>query len=385
MKVGIYIGHIDPQEGGGFTFQHSILTALSNIKGHYHQFVILHRSKVGSSYQFPHLSIAPEESRVNKVKQRIKKSFKKKLESQIDIVIKQNDIDLVWFPTYQFEPVCVPYIFTVWDLQHRLQPFFPEVTQNGQWETRENFYTEALKKASFVLTGTDRGIEEIHLFYQVHRDRIRKLPHPVPSVKEVTSVSIQHLIPDEILGKYIFYPAQFWPHKNHIRILEALHQLKTQHNILLPLVLVGSDKGTKEYLQKKAIDLDIEKQIRFLGFVSREELVTLYREAYALVYASLFGPENLPPLEAFALGCPGIVSDVPGAREQYGDAAFYFNPLNAIELANSLRNFMTEDMQRKKLIEKGLVRSLQYTSTDYANDILKIVDEMASYQITWKN
>src|SRR6202795_4272080 len=95
------------------------------------------------------------------------------------------------------------------------------------------------------------------------------------------------------------------------------------------LVFTGSDKplfnyakqGNQSFVQERAHDLSLPDQVIFAGFVSREDLIGLYQQALALVYPSFFGPENLPPLEAFALGCPVIVARISGSREQFADAA----------------------------------------------------------------
>ena len=60
--------------------------------------------------------------------------------------------------------------------------------------------------------------------------------------------------------------------------------------------------------------------------MKRPELIALYRHALALTFVSYFGPDNLPPLEAFALGCPVITSAIEGVDEQLGNAALYVNP-----------------------------------------------------------
>ena len=64
---------------------------------------------------------------------------------------------------------------------------------------------------------------------------------------------------------------------------------------------------------------------RSVGLVSKEEVVALYKNAYALAYASYFDPDNLPPLEAMALNCPVICSGTNGMKEQLRDCALFFN------------------------------------------------------------
>src|SRR6202008_1593978 len=106
----------------------------------------------------------------------------------------------------------------------------------------------------------------------------------------------------ELRKNYLFYPAQVWSHKNHVNLLLAAAALKREHQIDLPVVFVGSNKGNEEYGRQFAAQLQPSMEVAFLGFVPLEDLVALYRGAFALAYVTFFGPENLPPLEAFALG-----------------------------------------------------------------------------------
>jgi glycosyltransferase involved in cell wall biosynthesis len=381
MRIGVYLGNINPHDGGGFVFQHEILKGLQALDTAPHRFILFYRGTNAPMYNLQAVRI--QRPQFFRLKSALKRSLRKTYLTYVNHLLNEYKIDLVWFPTYQFEPVDLPYIFTVWDLQHRLQPFFPEVSRNHQFESRENLYNSALKRASFVLTGTDRGAQEISIFFQVHPERIRKLPHPVPSIASLQPGSLSEILPIDIIGKYLFYPAQFWPHKNHIVILEALLQLKKK-DIKVPLVLVGSDKGTVNYLKNKIADSGLTGQVYFLGFLSSELIAALYKHALALIYPTLFGPENLPPLEAFAMGCPAIVSEVPGSREQYGNAAAYFNPLSAASLTEQIEKLMKNELWRQELIANGYKKASGYSAHRYINDLIKIIDEFSLYRRTWE-
>src|SRR5207249_1118380 len=86
----------------------------------------------------------------------------------IERFISDSNIDLVWFLHPANVPVPVPYLATVWDLQHRRQPFFPEVSTTGwTWEAREVAYRSSLPRAARIITGTKAGKDEIVAFYGV--------------------------------------------------------------------------------------------------------------------------------------------------------------------------------------------------------------------------
>jgi len=356
MRVGIYLGNFDPTEGGGYSFQYSILQQLAASNHSSFTFTVFYYGK--SAVNINGLrSIAIRESYNTRVIRKTKKLANKETKSGLQNAIEKEKIDIVWFTSFSFESVNVPYLYTVWDLQHRLQPYFPEVTLNGQWESREKMYQQALGKASIVLTGTEAGKKELMQFYGIPEKRIRKLLHPTPGLDNVSYADISTLIPANIFGKYLFYPAQFWPHKNHVRILMALKELKENNNMIIPAVFCGSDKGNIDYIKQKGTQWGLKDQLHFLGFVSQEELVALYKNAMALVFPTFFGPENLPPLEAFSLGCPVIASAVEGANEQLGDAALFFDPIDHSGLSKLIIRFKDDSSLAAQLKEKGLKRA----------------------------
>src|SRR5262249_14758756 len=64
----------------------------------------------------------------------------------------------------------VPYLVVVWDLQHRRHPFFPEVSSRGEWQRREDFFSQVLRRAVYVVTGTGINKKEVQMFYGVPKD-----------------------------------------------------------------------------------------------------------------------------------------------------------------------------------------------------------------------
>jgi glycosyltransferase involved in cell wall biosynthesis len=145
---------------------------------------------------------------------------------------------------------------------------------------------------------------------------------------------------------------------------------------------VGSDKGYLDHVRALARDAGVLDRVRFLGFVETDELVALYRGAHALVYLSFFGPENLPPLEAFALGCPVVQSDVPGARDQLGDAALFVAPTDAAAVADAVRRCESEDV-RAKLVDAGRTRAAGLTADGYVRGVLDFLDDFEPVRSCW--
>jgi len=396
MKIGVYLTGYEPQSGGGYTFESDLFAEL-----------LLHVNSVGSE-RF--CLIVPEENVTPKflellppslqvVKVRTKRfmgrflallasecSFYRahsKSLSPLDRAAKSVGIDFIWFLAAGNHRTDIPYLTVVWDLQHRATPWFPEFSAKGMWDRRELNHRSFLQRAAAIITGTEQGKIELKKYYEIDEEKILLLPHPTPSfalkageAKEDVSLNLG------VEGRYILYPAQFWPHKNHINLLEAMDIYIKNGGPALTLVCVGSDKGNREFVEQAAKKLDIENFIKFLGFVSRAQLIALYKNAVALTYASYCGPENLPPLEAFAIGCPVLASNIPGAKEQFGDAAILFSPENPEEIALKIRILVEDDELRSSLIARGRIRAEQWTTKEY---ITKAVSYLNKFSHTRKN
>ena len=121
----------------------------------------------------------------------------------------------------------------------------------------------------------------------------------------------------------------------------------------------------------------------YRGFVSEEELASIYSAAFALVFASAVGPDNLPPLEAMSLGCPVVTADVPGAREEFGDAALYFSVTDEYELVEQLLQ-LREKGRREDLIQKGDNRARSHQAADYARTMVGVLDEFSRLARNWE-
>jgi len=303
-------------------------------------------------------------------------------------IVLSSGVEIIWNLTpFTCITMEIPYITVVWDLQHRLQPYFPEVSAKGVWSRRERHHADVCRRASVVIAGTEAGKAEIEYFYQVPGNRIKILPHPTPGFA-LDSASGDGA---EVLNKYglpkgyLLYPAQFWSHKNHAGLLLAAQVLRDKYNLVFPLVFAGSDKGNYKHIKEVADTLNLSAQIYFLGFVPQEDLIGLYRNAFALTYVTFFGPENLPPLEAFALGCPVIASNVQGAEEQLSDAAILVDPKDPNEIASAVKALYEDVTWRQTLIQRGLKRARRFTGEDFVNGILSVLDDFERVQRCWSN
>jgi glycosyltransferase involved in cell wall biosynthesis len=394
MKVGVFLEDFSPDVGGGYTIQEDIFRALIDlIDETTHSFVLFCRrpesfrsfltnprlEAVGFPGNLGQRVFARAQSGLNSLMEN------RKRQTRLEQLCKESGVEFMWFVGAEAVQIDLPYMAIVWDLQHRLQPWFPEVSSDGTWRQRETFYGEYLRRATFIIAGAEAGRLEIERFYQVTSNRIKILPHPTPAFtltakpSDVESVLKKY----ELKSNYLFYPAQFWSHKNHVNLLLAAAALKRDHQLDLPVVFVGSNKGNQDYVREFASRLQPPVDVSFLGFVPLEDLVALYRGAFALSYVTFFGPENLPTLEAFALGCPVVASDVSGAREQLGDAALFVDPRDPNQIAAAIKQLHDDDNLRRTLIDKGRARAERWTAKDFVRGVFAAFDEFEPVRRCW--
>jgi glycosyltransferase involved in cell wall biosynthesis len=371
MRVGVYVPDWGSQMGGAHVFLRDVVGALVSEPGA-HQFHVIYGGREAPAWSAGlDLERLPTSASL--------------FESTLELTATRLALDLVWFLAPESQPVSLPYFATVWDLEHRNQPFFPEVSVTGwTWEQRELHYRSVLPRAACVIVGTEEGKRQVERYYAVPQSNIEVVRFPTPSFSpEELTGDPRALVAGDVQAPYLFYPAGCWPHKNHVVLLRALKRLIERDGLDLQLVLTGADHGNLAHVLETAAEIGVAERVRWLGFVSRRTLVTLYRESVALVYPSFFGPDNLPPLEAFALGCPVLTAALPGTAELYGDAAILLNPTDEEAWAGAVLGLMRDPRRATDLRERGLARNGLSTPSGYLRAISARLDALEPVRSCW--
>ena len=231
----------------------------------------------------------------------------------LERALERHAVDLVYFvaPSALARDLeRTNFIVTVWDLCHRDAPEFPEVRDDREFERRERYYSEVLPKAVAVFVDSEIGTSNVVRRYAIDADRVHVMrsspaPHTPDSDTSPTGQIVDIKSSYGVDGDYIFYPAQFWAHKNHVYIVRALRLLQEQHGVRLHAIFAGGDAGgTLAHVRALAQAVGLGDCVHFAGFVPGRHIPELYRQALALVMPTYFGPTNLPPLEALKYGTP---------------------------------------------------------------------------------
>jgi len=395
MKVGVVLPNISAEVGGGHTFEKEVFTSfLEEARLSTHDYTVfsnsfsIEKTISKSNLLNVHFVKHPPPGLIQRGVRGIffiLGHIFPRLSNRNESVYRKYQIDVMLFFSPLHPPIDLPYVTTVWDLEHRKQPWFPEVSNRGVWYNRERGYSNTLGRASFIITGTECGKEEIIRFYNIPPNRIRVIPYPTPrfALNNMNTETTNVARKSGISGEYLFYPAQFWAHKNHINLLYSLKLLHEEYDIKLSLVLVGSDKGNLTYVQRMIVELGLSNYVHILGFVNQDNLVDLYKNALALTFVSFFGPDNLPPLEAFALGCPVVAARIPGAEEQLGDAALLVDPKKPEEIAHAIYLLHSDKNLRDQLTRKGFNRAAGWKGDDYIREVFSLLNEFEGVRRCW--
>ena len=387
MKVGIVIGNTRPEDGGANSLLGTIRNEIKqsdDMDGI--EFVYLYSGGAKRAYKtFSDGSCYVNVVKVSMFRHLCGKVFQKLFglaykDFRLNVIGKKESIDLFYFSSPVKFDIEYPYIYTVWDLGHRRIPCFPELSRTGWlWQRREDVYQSMLYRASYVITGNEEGKKEILENYPMPADKVRVSYFPVASFCRGEEQK-----PAFMTDKpYFFYPAQFWPHKNHIVILDALEILAKKHDLKPAVYLTGSEKGNKAYIQSEIERRALSAQVKITGFVSDEELKYLYTHATGMIFASLMGPNNMPPIEATYLGCPVIITDLNGHKEQLQGTALYFNGYKPEELAEHMHTLLTDVNARSAIIKKEKMLGEQFGKVNYFAEIKKIIKEFSLIRRTW--
>lgn len=288
------------------------------------------------------------------------------LQSRLEFVgplektLVKRGADLAYFLTQSSTSAALQYlnyITTVFDLCHRDTPEFPEIRSFGRFQGLERHFNSNLSSCVLIITESELLTERVSQRYGIDRDRCLAMPMSPASFLETKHESDKSkiLLKYQLDEEYFFYPAQFWAHKNHIRILEALVVLR-ESGFKPLMVFCGGNQGNLAFIEDYVERHMLREQVRFLGFVPGEDMRGLYEGSIALVMPTYFGPTNLPPLEAWMLGKPLIYSS--HLKEQAGEAAIYVDPDDIHQLVEAFK-ICTEPQTVSRLVAAGTLRLQQ--------------------------
>lgn len=394
-KIGLFL-FSEPYGGGAFQYSQSILQAALCLPQNEYEVIVACTENTWKS-QLPSNSIKVLQLKrlgllwkllsgrlwlLSGIPLPLLRKYSHLLNSAIPKILKE-DCALWIFPSQDTWSYLLPVksLSTIHDLMHRYEKRFPEVSGSLNFHKRERHYKNVCRYSQGILVDSEVGKRQVIDSYAVNKEFIHVMPYIAPPyVYEEDNFSksdFEYSLP----AKFFFYPAQFWKHKNHEQLVRATGYLRNK----LPdikIVFAGSQKNAYDDVRSLVSNSSLADNILFLGYILDQDMVSIYRRARALIMPTYFGPTNIPPLEAFALGCPVAISNIYGMPEQVGDAALLFDPSNTHEIADVMYRLWTDDSLCISLSEKGRKRAALWNNLTFQRrfaDIIKLVLENERY------
>lgn len=203
--------------------------------------------------------------------------------------------DVIHFPFQNFVVCSIPAIYNPHDLQHLHYPQF-FTPQTIAW--RERIYPAGCHFARTVVVGSHWVKQDVVRHYQMDPQKIQVIPwaaptqaYPIPSAEFLEAMKDRYCLH----VPFALYPAMTWEHKNHLRLLEALANLRDQEGLAVNIVCTGFRQPDHwPRIEEKMEKLNLNNQVKFLDLVPPAELRAIYKLAQFVVVPTLFEASSIP-------------------------------------------------------------------------------------------
>ena len=269
-----------------------------------------------------------------------------------------------------------PFAMTIHDLQERYYPENFSVAQRV-WRRLSNRLLS--RAATRVLCESAHVRDDIVNFLGIADSKIAIIPAPPVSAflpehldaRALQGAAARLELPDQ----FLFYPAQFFPHKNHLRLIEAFALVGRQYPECR-LFLTGQARYEYQKVMARVAELGLADRVIHLGYVDTSLLAAVYARATLVVIPTLFESISIPAYEAFRLGVPLCISNVIGLPAQVGDAAVLFDPVSVTDIAEKIVATLANQELRRELVMRGKTRVAALTSELYAAQLKTVLDDL---------
>ena len=350
MKIGINLTHLNPGFNGGI--EHAIRSWIYHFPeiAPNHEYVLFGRASVLATIDNSEKYIMAETAQGMDDLDAITKELEKK--------IPENNIDVWWSPLMLLDPqtLNIPSTFVIPDLQHE---YYPDFFTEHELKWRKKQMQLSSRKADVTFTISESAKKDILKILNVPSTKIAVIHLDTEPWFKVDKNDKE--MPNKIKEKYklpkkyLFYPANTWPHKNHINLLKAFKILKNIHSDLY-MVFTGQESNAHEDIKKFINEGGLRDKVKYLGHIDREDMPYIYLNAEILVFPSLFEGFGIPLVEAMKSRCPIAASDNTSIPEIAGDCALYFNPKDPLDIAEKISAILNDTKLRNQLIQNGLKR-----------------------------
>ena len=296
-----------------------------------------------------------EEIEVEKINKFVKPSYKKYgaiarfLWTQLVLPFKVKKDETIYHP-FQYLSFFTSnkQIITIHDL---IPLYYPKIARH------QNFYYKyimpiLLKKADRIICISENTKKDLEKFYKLDTSKIKVVHNGYDKElfnKNNLDISVRKKF--NLEEDYMIMVGAGYKHKNLEKVIKAIKNL--EQNYEMKIAIVGGNSKYIEELKELVNKLNLNDRISFLGYVSDNELKSLYAYAYAFIYPTLYEGFGLPILEASACGTVVVCSNNSSLPEVYGNSALSFDPSNIIDIEEKIKIIIDNKELRESLIEKS--------------------------------
>lgn len=221
------------------------------------------------------------------------------------------------------------------------------------------YIPEVLTQAQHIICNSTATARDITDFFGISSTKIT----PIPLAYDATHFRYLNIPKQETANNfpaYFLYLGRHEPYKNLHRLIEAFANLPNCRNY--QLWLAGpSDQRCTPKLKTQVKELNLTRQVKFLDYVSYDQLPMLISQAIALVFPSLWEGFGLPALEAMACGTPVITSNLSSLPEVTGEAALLIDPYKTEQITSAMQTIAEDSTLRSHLSYLSLQRANQFS------------------------
>lgn len=262
--------------------------------------------------------------------------------------------DVIVSPLFGLEPFTQAAATQIVGMPDALALDHPELFSADDLVYRQSVYAH-LKQAFRVVTLSEHAKQRLLHHTQLTPEQVVVVGLGADAQTTPQAVPIPNLP-----KRYLFYPANLWPHKRHELLLQIMNQVWAREPDLHLVLTGGRSEEDKQRLKELISQLKCpSERIHDLGYVSDRQLLTLYRQAEALLFVSQYEGFGMPLLEAMQQGCPVICAPLSAIPEMVQDAAILVDSDQATGWAEAILN--TLPRRRGELVEAGYKRAASFT------------------------
>jgi glycosyltransferase involved in cell wall biosynthesis len=241
-----------------------------------------------------------------------------------------------------------------------------------------NFLPERILRADRIICTSKSTKDDLESFYPLSKGKSKVICNGVDESfaritdKEKVKARLNKL---GIVGDYILSVSAMEPRKNIISVLRAFPIVKKDFPDL-KLVIVGKKANRYNEVEKFIKGCNFKQDIKYLGYISHDDLLYLYNGAKTFVYPSYYEGFGLPIVEAFICGAAVVTSNVSSMKEIAEGAAELVDPYNVEDIARGIKRVLSDKGYRDGLIESGFRKSRQFSAVEMARQYLEVVDSI---------